>query len=118
MKKLCIVFKQPPHGTAHGREGLDLSLLSASFEKEVSLLFTNEGVLTLLKGQDPESIGAKDYIATLGALPLYDIDTVLVCKESMQELGLSEQELRIGVTLSAPDEITSHFNAVDEVIVF
>ncbi|GIU46810.1 sulfurtransferase TusC [Shewanella sairae] len=118
MKKLCIVFKQPPHGTAHGREGLDLSLLSASFEQEVSLLFTNEGVLTLVKDQDPESIGAKDYIATLGALPLYEIDTVIVCEQSLLELGLTESDLRIGVSVINSELISGHLNDVDEVIVF
>ncbi|MGS0680613.1 sulfurtransferase complex subunit TusC [Shewanella sp. 125m-7] len=118
MKKICIVFRHAPHGTSHGREGLDLSLLSASFEQEVSLLFTDEGLLTLLKDQDPESIGAKDYIATLGALPLYDIDTVLVCQESMQEFELAQDDLRIGVTLANPGKIAEHLKYVDEVIVF
>ncbi|MGS0689282.1 sulfurtransferase complex subunit TusC [Shewanella sp. 30m-9] len=118
MKKLCIIFKQAPHGTAHGREGLDLSLLSASFEQEVSLIFTGEGLLTLLKNQDPESIGCKDYIATLGALPLYDIDTVLVCQESMHELGLLETDFRITASISTAIEISTHLAGVDEVIVF
>lgn len=118
MKKLCIVFRQAPHGTAHGREGLDLSLLSASFEQEVSLLFTDEGVLTLLKSQDPESIGSKDYIAALGALSLYDIETVLVCQESMQELALERQDLRIDVSAVMPADISKHLAEVDEVLVF
>ncbi|MCL1137284.1 sulfurtransferase complex subunit TusC [Shewanella pneumatophori] len=118
MKKLCIVFKQAPHGTAHGREGLDFALLSASFEQEVSLLFTGEAVLTLLKNQDPESIGCKDYISTLGALPLYDIDTVLVCQDSLLELGLSHEELRISTLVATSDEVAEHLNQVDEVMVF
>ncbi|MDR8523798.1 sulfurtransferase complex subunit TusC [Shewanella fidelis] len=118
MKKLCIVFKQAPHGTAHGREGLDFALLSASFEQEVSLVFTGEGLLTLLKEQDPESIGCKDYISTLGALGLYDIDTVLVCQESMHEFNLQQNDLRIPALISSAEEISAHFDHVDEVMVF
>ncbi|ABV87429.1 sulfurtransferase complex subunit TusC [Shewanella pealeana] len=118
MKKLCIIFRQAPHGTAHGREGLDLSLLSASFEQEVSLIFTDEGLLTLLQDQDPESVGAKDYIATLGALPLYDIETVLVCQDSMLELGLQQTDFRIDVEQRSAEEISSHLANADEVIVF
>ncbi|GIU26554.1 sulfurtransferase complex subunit TusC [Shewanella schlegeliana] len=118
MKKLCIIFRQAPHGTAHGREGLDLSLLSASFEQEVSLLFSDEGLLTLLKSQDPESIGSKDYIAALGALSLYDIETVLVCQESMQALGLELEDLRIDLSAALPTEISKHLAEVDEVLVF
>ncbi|MGL4834236.1 MAG: DsrE family protein, partial [Shewanella sp.] len=49
MKKICILFRSAPHGTTKGREGLDLALLSASFEQEVSLLFVDEGILHLVK---------------------------------------------------------------------
>ena len=46
MKKLAIIFRRAPHGSASGREGLDLALLSASFEQEVSLIFTAEATAT------------------------------------------------------------------------
>ncbi|MCE9687319.1 sulfurtransferase complex subunit TusC [Shewanella sp. AS16] len=118
MKKLCIVFRRAPHGTAHGREGLDLALLSASFEQEVSLLFMDEGVLNLLKQQQPELIGAKDYIATFKALPLYDVETVLVCKQSLAELGLSTGLLSIPVTVFNHEQIAGHLAQADEVLVF
>lgn len=118
MKKLAIIFRRAPHGSASGREGLDLALLSASFEQEVSLIFTDEGVLTLLKQQQPELIGCKDYIATLGALPLYDIDTVLVCKQSLKELGLGRTELVIPATICDNEQIRQALLDADEVMVF
>jgi tRNA 2-thiouridine synthesizing protein C len=118
LKKLCIVFRQGPHGSAQGREALDLALLSASFEQEVSLVFTDEGLLNLLNHQSPETIGTKDYIATFGALPLYDVDTILVCKDSMKELSLVEDDLKLVVEVCEPRMIASHFSQVDEVLVF
>ncbi|MGL5360212.1 MAG: sulfurtransferase complex subunit TusC [Shewanella sp.] len=118
MKKICILFRSAPHGTTKGREGLDLALLSASFEQEVSLLFVDEGVLHLVKEQQPELIGAKDYIATFKALPLYDIDTVLACKQSLTDYGLSLGLLTIPVTAVNDDSIAAHLKSVDEVLVF
>jgi tRNA 2-thiouridine synthesizing protein C len=48
MKKLTIVFRKSPLGTTSGREGLDFAMLSASFEQEVSLVFINDAVKTIL----------------------------------------------------------------------
>ncbi|MGL4936333.1 sulfurtransferase complex subunit TusC [Shewanella sp.] len=118
MKKICILFRSAPHGTTKGREGLDLALLSASFEQEVSLLFVDEGILHLVKDQQPELIGAKDYIATFKALPLYDIDVVLICKQSLADYGLTPGLLTIPVTAVNDDSIAAHIKSVDEVIVF
>jgi len=118
MKKLCILFRCSPHGTVRGREGLDLALLSASFEQEVSLVFVDEGVLHLIKDQQPDLIGAKDYISTFKALPLYDIDSVFVCKQSLADYGLSHSLLSIPVTVVNDEAIAAHLKQVDEVLVF
>lgn len=118
MKKLCIVFRQGPHGNAKGREALDLALLSASFEQEVSLVFTDEGVLHLLDNQQPELVATKDYIATFGALPLYDVETLLACEDSLLELSIDASEIKFGAEISTAAQITAHFQNVDEVLVF
>lgn len=118
MKKLCIVFSQGPHGNANGREALDLALLSASFEQEVSLVFTDEGILNLIKNQSPETVGAKDYIATFGALPLYDVETIIVCEVAMTELALTKDDIKLEVQFCSPQAIAAHLNHVDEVLVF
>jgi tRNA 2-thiouridine synthesizing protein C len=118
MKKLTFVFRSGPHSGASGREGLDLVLLSASFEQEVSLVFTDEGVLNLLPGQRPELIGAKDYIAAFKALPLYDIENVYVCEQSLQEFGLSQTKLLIPVEFANAAQISRVLDSADEVLVF
>ncbi|ABV36743.1 DsrE family protein [Shewanella sediminis HAW-EB3] len=118
MKKVAILFRRAPHGSPHGREALDLALLSASFEQEVSLIFVDDGVLNLVKDQQPERVGAKDYIATFGALPLYDVETVLACEESLVEYGLDLTDLTIEVDKVSPSLITEQLSKVDEVLVF
>ena len=118
MKKLTIIFRRAPHASPHGREALDLALLSASFEQEVSLIFVDEGVLNLVKTQQPELVGAKDFIATFGALPLYDIDTILACEASLQEYGLANTELTIAPSIVASSAIREQLASADEVLVF
>lgn len=118
MKKICIIFRSAPLGSTKGREALDLALLSASFEQEVSLVFVDDGVLHLLKDQQPELIGGKDYLASLKALPFYDIEAVFACKQSLGDYGLSHSLLSIPVTILNDEAIAAHLKAVDEVLVF
>ncbi|WP_298774139.1 sulfurtransferase complex subunit TusC [uncultured Shewanella sp.] len=118
MKKVTIIFRKGPHDNASGREGLDLALLSASYEQEVSLIFTSDGLFNLLKNQAPEHIGCKDYIATFKALPLYDIDTILVCQESMDTFGLTDDDFFIPTTVCQPDSIQKQLQTADQVWVF
>lgn len=119
MKKLCIIFRTAPHGNPQGREALDLAMLCASFEQEVSLVFTDEGVLHLLPNQMPELIKAKDYISTFRALPLYDIDHVLVCHDALTEFGINQTPLNIDNALIVGKElISAQLQQADEVLVF
>ena len=118
MKHICIVFRRPPHGTPHGREALDLALLSASFEQQVTLIFTDEGVLNLVSDQHPELIGARNYIATFKALPFYDIEDVLVCSDSLNEFGLKRSILNIEAEVVVADVISQRLLDADEVLVF
>ncbi|MCF1428949.1 MAG: sulfurtransferase complex subunit TusC [Shewanella sp.] len=118
MKNICIVFRRPPHGTPHGREALDLAMLSASFEQRVTLIFVDEGVLNLVAEQSPELIGTRNYIATFKALPFYDIDDVLVCAQSLQEFGLKRSVLNIDAEIAEPELISGRLRQADEVLVF
>lgn len=118
MKSLTILFRHAPHSTAHGREGLDLALLSASFEQTVRLIFVDEGVLHLIDNQDSELIDTKDYIATLKALPLYDIEEVYACQQSCMDLSLDPAALRFNAQPLLAKEISQQLSVANEVLVF
>ena len=51
MKSLLIITRRPPAHLA-AREALDLALAAAAFGVPVGLLFMDDGVLQLRKGQD------------------------------------------------------------------
>ncbi|GLS84532.1 sulfurtransferase complex subunit TusC [Paraferrimonas haliotis] len=118
MKQIAIVFKDPSLGSSRGREALDVALLSASFEQQVSLIFVADGVYQLLDKQQPSLLESKDYIATFKALPFYDIEQVLVCQQAMDERQLTQQELIIDCQLADVPQIQAVLATVDEVIVF
>lgn len=89
-KKVAFVFSQGPHGTSAGREGLDALLATSALTEEIGVFFVSDGVLQLLPGQQPEKILARNYIATYGVLPLYDVEQCFICATSASERGLAE----------------------------
>ncbi|KAB7894996.1 sulfurtransferase complex subunit TusC [Rouxiella sp. S1S-2] len=89
-KKVAFVFSQGPHGTSAGREGLDALLATSALSENIGVFFVADGVLQLLPGQQPEKILARNYIATYGVLPLYDVEECFLCEASASERGLAE----------------------------
>ncbi|QIR14688.1 sulfurtransferase complex subunit TusC [Shewanella aestuarii] len=118
MKKIYILFRHSPYGSTTNREGIDLALLSASFEQQVSLVFCNEALLHLLPNQQPEKVGSKDYISVFKAFELYEIETVLACQDSMNLLGLTANDLAIEANIVNAKVIAEQLQDADEVLVF
>jgi tRNA 2-thiouridine synthesizing protein C len=90
MRRVAFVFTQGPHGSAVGREGLDALLATSALSEDIGVFFVGDGVLQLLPGQQPEKILARNYIATFGVLPLYDVENCYLCATAIQERGLQQ----------------------------
>ena len=91
MKRVAFIFTSAPHGNASGREGLDALLATSALTEDIGVFFLGDGVFQLLAGQQPQAILARDYIATFKVLPLYDIETLYVCADSLAVRGLNDK---------------------------
>jgi tRNA 2-thiouridine synthesizing protein C len=83
-----------PYGTVYALESLEVVLIGAAFEQDVSLAFIGDGVYQLVKGQDTQDIGMKNFSPTYAALGDYDVNKIYVEKESLEERGLSLDDLQ------------------------
>ena len=90
MKRVAFVFTHGPHGSSAGREGLDALLATSALSEDIGVFFLGDGVLQLLPDQQPEKILARNYIATFGVLPLYDVENCYLCETAIQERGLQQ----------------------------
>ena len=54
---VCVVIRHPPYGTVLPAEAYRTIQALQTFEREVSVLFMADGVLTLVDPTDPEPIG-------------------------------------------------------------
>lgn len=94
---LLVVFTQPPLTASLAKEGLDLALVSSTFEQRTGLIFLGAGVLQLYQEQQPNVLALKGTQAMLKALPLYDIDQIIVEEQALLDYGLTANQLLLPV---------------------
>ena len=97
MKKFMFVNRKAPHGTIYALESLEVVLITATFDQDVSLVFMDDGVYELVKGQETKGIGIKNFSPTYRALEGYDVEKLYVDQSSLAQRGLSEADLLVPV---------------------
>ena len=93
-KKFLYINRKAPYGTIYAWESLEVVLIGAAFEQDVSLAFLDDGVFQLTKGQDTKGIGMKNFSPTYAALGDYEVTKIYVEKESLEERGLTIDDLQ------------------------
>lgn len=119
MTSVAIVFTSAPHGSAAGREGLDALLAISALTEDIGVFFLSDGVLQLLPHQQPDIILMRNYIATFGVLPLYDIERCYVCRESLQQRGIApDTDWVLDVEPLAPKALRDTLNRYHTILTF
>lgn len=93
-KKFLYVNRRAPYGTIYPLESLEVVLIGAAFEQDVSLAFVDDGVYELTKGQDTTGIGMKNFSPTYSALGDYEVTKIYIEKESLDARGLTVDDLQ------------------------
>lgn len=102
-KQFLYVNRKAPYGTIYALESLEVVLIGAAFEQDVRLLFMDDGVFQIAKGQDGADAEIKNFSPTYSALGDYDITKIYVDKQSLEERGLTIDDL-IPLTWEDEDE--------------
>jgi tRNA 2-thiouridine synthesizing protein C len=93
-KKMMYINRKAPYGTIYAWESLEVVLIGAAFEQDVSMAFMDDGIYQLTKGQDTTGIGMKNFSPTYSALGDYEVTKIYVEKESLEERGLTLDDLQ------------------------
>tara|TARA_Y100001970_G_scaffold294214_1_gene448651 strand:- start:948 stop:1331 length:384 start_codon:yes stop_codon:yes gene_type:complete len=105
IKKFLYINRKAPHGTIYAHEALEVVLIGAAFEQDVSMAFIDDGVFQLKKDQNTDQIETKNFTKTYSALEMYDVEKLYVEKESLEERGLSEKDLSVEVKVIPSSEM-------------
>jgi tRNA 2-thiouridine synthesizing protein C len=117
-KKFMFVNRKVPYGSVYALEGLEVVLISAAFDQDVSLAFIDDGVYQLLKGQDTKAAGMKNFSPTYRALEGYDIEKLYVERESLEARGIAETDLLVEVKVLGRGEMAALMDEQDVLIGF
>ena len=105
IKKFLYVNRRAPHGTVYAHEALEVVLIGAAFDQDVSLAFIDDGVFQLKKDQDTSEIYTKNFSKIYSALEMYDVEKLFVEKESLESRGLTEKDLSVDVKVINSNEM-------------
>ena len=90
---VCVVVRHPPYGTVLPAEAFRSIQALQTFEREVSVLFMADGVVTMIDSSDPEPIGMPRLIeAFLGLLALPGV-VLAFHTGSLEQRGFSKDDL-------------------------
>jgi len=93
VKKFMYLNRKAPYGTIYAWESLEVVLIGAAFDQEVSLMFVDDGVYQLTKGQDTSGIGMKNFSPTYRTLGDYEVKNIYVDRDSLESRGLAQDDL-------------------------
>lgn len=118
IKKFMYINRTAPYGTIYALEALEVVLIGAAFEQDVCMVFIDDGVYQLKKDQDTDGIEMKNFSKTYRALEMYDVEKLYVDKQSLEERGLTEDDLLVDVEIKTSDELTALMEDQDVVLSF
>lgn len=118
IKKFLYVNRKAPYGTVYALESLEVVLIGAAFEQDVSLVFMDDGVFQITKGQDTAGVEMKNFSPTYRALEMYDVEKLFVEKESLDTRGLTEDDLLVPVEVMTSEQIRDLMEDQDVILSF
>jgi len=117
-KKFLYVNRKAPYGTIYALESLEVVLIGAAFEQDVSLAFLGDGVYQLVKGQDTKGLEVKNFSPAFGALEDYDVTKLYVEEEALQTRGLSAADLVVPVQVVSTQRMAEIMEHQDVILSF
>ena len=118
VKKFMYLNRKAPYGSIYAQESLEVVLVGAAFEQDVSLAFIGDGVYQLAKGQDTKGLQVKNFSPTFRALDDYDVNKLYVDKESLSARGLKIEDLVVPVTVVDAAQMADLMHEQDVILSF
>jgi tRNA 2-thiouridine synthesizing protein C len=117
-KKFLYENRRAPHGSIYALESLEVVLIGAAFEQDVSLAFLGDGVYQLAKGQDTKALESKNFSPAFRALEDYDVTKLYVEQEALAARGLTEADLVVPVQVMSAARIAEIMDEQDVILSF
>ncbi|MBL6688797.1 MAG: sulfurtransferase complex subunit TusC [Pseudomonadales bacterium] len=117
MSSILFIFSGAPHTSLNAQEGLDALLMGSAFT-DCRLLLIGDGVTQLIKQQDAEQIGRKNYTQGFAALKEYGVTSIACRQSDLEDRGIASSQLAIDVDLLDDSSCRDWLESADKVLNF
>jgi tRNA 2-thiouridine synthesizing protein C len=94
---VTVLMRKAPYGSVYTAEGFRSIMGIGVFEMDISVLFVDDGVYALVKGQHPAALDMKPLGDGFPMLPEFGVDKFYVHGLSLAERGLTSDDLAMEV---------------------
>jgi len=115
---VAIVMRKAPYGSVYTAEGFRTMMGIAVFEMDLDIVFIDDGVYALCKGQDPGQLDMKPLGEGFPMLKEFDVDRFYVHDISLAERGLTPDDLLMEVEVVDGAKIAGILEAAGTVLPF
>jgi tRNA 2-thiouridine synthesizing protein C len=115
---VAILMRKAPYGSVYTAEGFRTMMGIAVFEMNISVVFLDDGVYTLLKGQNPEKLDMKPLGDGFPMLREFDVEKFYVHDESLRERGLTTDGLLMDVEVVDSAQVAEILESAGKVLPF
>jgi tRNA 2-thiouridine synthesizing protein C len=99
MEKVAVLMRKAPYGSVYTAEGFRSVMGIGVFEMDAVLIFVEDGVYALVKDQNPEQLDMQPLGDGFPMLPEFGVNGFYVHQPSLEERGLSVDDLVMEVQL-------------------
>ena len=97
-KKMMFILRTPPYGTKKAEAHYDMLLAAIAFGHIATIVFCDDGVFQLLKGQGTRDIAMKNLAKQWQVLELLPINAIYVAEDALTTRHLQVHDLCLTVT--------------------
>ena len=94
---VAVLMRKAPYGSVYTAEGFRSMMGIGVFEMDINVLFVDDGVYALVKGQNPETLDMKPLGDGFPMLPDFGVEKFYVHAGSLAERGLTQDNLVMDV---------------------
>jgi tRNA 2-thiouridine synthesizing protein C len=117
-KRIVIICRRPPYGSALARESLEVALATSVFDQQLAVVFTGDGVWQLQGHQNSSDIHAKNQGKLLAAFPIYDINEIYIDEQALHERNINPCELVLSGELHCKQTLAEIIDGFDVILNF
>ena len=116
--KVAVLMRKAPYGSVYTAEGFRTIMGIAVFEMDIRVVFLDDGIYALAKGQNPARLDMKPLGEGFPMLGEFGVETFYVHDESLAERGLTPDDLVVEAKIVNSAQVAQILETAGKVLPF